>query len=372
MANDLALRFCKEFNLDGEVLSCKTFGGGHINGTNLLKIKQKDGEHTYVAQSINTYVFKNADAMMNNIGLVTTHIRNKIIASGRDPKRLVLNFLNTKNGKYYFIDDNGIYWRGYEFVDSSVSYDSTKDPAVLNAAGKAFGEFQIQLSDFDASLLVETIANFHNTRSRFADFKEAVKNDIAGRAASVKPEIEFALSHEDIACKLVDLLNEGKLPLRVTHNDTKSNNVLFDKDTNQPIAVIDLDTVMPGLAGYDFGDSIRFAANTAVEDEKDLSKVGLDLKLFEAYAEGFIGQVSNALTELEIMTMPDGALGITLEQYVRFLGDYLNGDTYFKIDYPEHNLDRSRCQMALAMDMEKKLLEMRKIVERVYKSVKNK
>lgn len=362
--------FSKKFGIKGKIVANEPFGGGIINNTYLMTTKHWGVTKRYVCQMINTNVFKDVDGMMGNITRVTKHIKNKLIAEGKDPARLVLSFLETKDGTPYFVDDNGKYWRGYEFIPDSVTYDATKDPKVLYSTGWAFGHFQIQLADFDASTTVETIPNFHNTRSRYADFKEAVKNDIAGRADSVKDEIAFILSKEEQACKLVDMLHEGKLPVRVTHNDTKSNNVLFDNETNEPIAVIDLDTVMPGLAAYDFADSIRFAANTAAEDEPDESKVHLDLTLFEAYANGFISQVAKALTEDEILTLADAVVSIAAEQCTRFLGDYLNGDTYFKVKRPGQNLDRTHCQMALLRDAEAKLPEMRKIVEKVYEANK--
>ena len=358
--------FAERFSIPGDIVSNEPFGGGIINNTFLMSVNDGGKLRRYICQTVNHNVFKNIEGMMNNIVLVTKHIRNKIIAEGRDPARLVLRFLETGDGTPFFIDDNGKYWRGYEFIADSITYDSTKDPQVLYNTGYAFGHFQIQLADFDATKIVETIPNFHNTRSRYADFKKAVSDDIAGRAASVKNEIDFILSEEERACKLVDMLNSGELPLRVTHNDTKCNNVLFDEKTLAPISIIDLDTVMPGLAAYDFADSIRFAANTAVEDEPDENKVHLDLSLFEAYANGFISQVAKALTETEILTLADAVFSITAEQCTRFLGDYLNGDTYFKVRRPNHNLDRSHCQIALLLDIDSKLPEMRKIVEKVY------
>lgn len=372
MSNTIALaeNFCKQFSIPGKIVSFELFGGGNINNTYLLTVDDGGAERRFISQMVNTNVFKNAEGMMNNISLVTKHVRNKIVESGRDPKRLVLQFLEVPAGTAYFYDDDHNFWRGYEFISNSVTYDSTKDPKVLRNTGFAFGQFQIQLADFDASTIIETIPNFHNTRSRYADFKKAVADDIAGRAASVKDEIEYVLSVEEKACKLVDMLHNGKLPLRVTHNDTKCNNVLFDEDSLDPISVIDLDTVMPGLAAYDFADSVRFAANTAVEDEPDESKVSFDLTLFEAYANGFISQVAKALTEDEITTLADAVFSITAEQCTRFLGDYLNGDTYFRVRRPGHNLDRSHCQIALAKDIESKLDTMREIVARIYEQYK--
>lgn len=372
MSNTIALaeNFCKQFSIPGKIVSFELFGGGNINSTYLLTIDDNGTERRFISQMVNTNVFKNAEGMMKNISLVTKHVRNKIVEAGRDPKRLVLQFLETSDGVSFFYDDEHKFWRGYEFISNSITYDSTKDPTVLRNTGFAFGQFQIQLADFDASSIIETIPNFHNTRSRYADFKKAVADDIAGRAVSVKDEIEYVLSVEEKACKLVDMLHNGKLPLRVTHNDTKCNNVLFDEDSLDPISVIDLDTVMPGLAAYDFADSVRFAANTAVEDEPDESKVSFDLTLFEAYANGFISQVAKALTEDEITTLADAVFSITAEQCTRFLGDYLNGDTYFRVRRPGHNLDRSHCQIALAKDIESKLDTMREIVARIYEQYK--
>lgn len=361
--------FCGKFSIPGEIISFEPFGSGIINDTYLLTVKS-DSKKRYIAQTVNLGVFKNAEAMMNNIISVTHHVRDKIIKTGSNPERLVLQFLETEDNIPYFYDSEGNFWRGYEFIENSVTYDTSDNIEVLKNAGTAFGRFQIQLSDFDASKIVEIIPDFHNTRARYSAFKEAVSNNTADRAEEIKSEIDYLLSAEDKACKLVDMLKTGDLPLRVTHNDTKCNNVLFDTVTNEPIAVIDLDTVMPGIASYDFGDSVRFIANTAAEDEPDISKVSFDLDLFKAYAEGFIGEVAAAWEEKEILTLADAVFSITAELATRFLADYLNGDTYFKINYPQHNLVRTRCQIALLKDIEKKENAMRDIILKIYNGKK--
>jgi len=244
----------------------------------------------------------------------------------------------------------------------SITYNTVKDPDILRNAGKAFGEFQMQLADFDIAQLYETIPNFHNTRKRYETFLTSVRENKAGRAEEVREEIEYLLSVQDLACKLTDLNAEGKLPLRVTHNDTKINNVLFHPEDNSAMVVIDLDTVMPGLIGHDFGDAIRFAANFVEEDCPDTEKAGVDLEVFRVFAEGFLSQTASTLTETEVETLALSCFVLTAELATRFLADYLDGDLYFNTKYPGHNLVRARCQIALAKDMLRKMPEMEKIV----------
>jgi Ser/Thr protein kinase RdoA (MazF antagonist) len=309
---------------------------------------------SFLVQNVNTYAFRNPVALMDNIDHVTEHIRNK------KPGKTALHFHHTADRKTYVIDGDN-FWRMTNYV-KSVTYNSVKDPAILCNAGKAFGEFQMDLSDFDSSRLYETIPNFHNTRKRYEAFIVAVEANKAGRVDEVREEIDYLLSVQDLACKLTDMHSEGKLPLRVTHNDTKINNVLFHPDDNSAMIVIDLDTVMPGLIGHDFGDAIRFAANYVEEDCKDYEKAGVDLDVFRAFAEGFLSQTANTLTEAEVDTLALSCFVLTAELATRFLADYLDGDLYFNIKSPDHNLVRTRCQIALAKDMLKHMDEMERIV----------
>ena len=348
---------CRVFKIEGDFIDYEIITIGNINNTYKVVYRGDDGsQNLYILQKINTYVFKDPKQIMSNVGLVTTHIKNK--RTGKPS----LHFHHTVNrDNYYF--DNG-YWRLCNYIDS-VTYDICNDPRILYCVGHAFGEFQMQLSDFDASGLYETIPDFHNTKKRLNKLFTDIETDEYGHAASVRPEIDYIRSVCDTACILSDMAERGEIPLRVTHNDTKTNNVLFDRNTREPLAVIDLDTVMPGLAMHDFGDAIRSAANTAAEDEKDLSKVSLDLDLFRAFAEGYISQTAGSLSDNEINTMALGALTITIELASRFLDDYLTGDKYFKVNYEGHNVDRTRCQLKLAQDMQNKFAEMNAIIKEI-------
>ena len=343
------------FSLNGEPVRCVPFGHGHINST--FKIETDTGCE-YVLQRINTYVFKDPIGLMNNAGAVTDFIRSRV-----DDPRAALHFLTTKDGQFCHEDEKGDFWRMYDFVDG-FCLDAPESEEDFYQSALAFGRFQSLLSEFPAETLVETIPNFHNTVDRYRQFRESVKADKAGRLESVRADVDFLLEREEKGSQLQQMRQAGILPLRVTHNDTKLNNVLLDKDTREPLCVLDLDTVMPGLSAYDFGDSIRFGAATAAEDEVDLSKMEMDLRLFEVYAKGFLKAAAN-LTEEEMKALPLGAYTITLEQATRFLKDYLDGDVYFKVAYPEHNLVRARTQIKLVADMEKKMDEMKAIVARV-------
>ena len=325
------------------------FGGGHINDTYLLT--REDGTQ-FVLQRINKNVFPDPPAVMENINRVTHHLRKRIRTVGGDPERETLRILKTASGEWGCIDANGDYWRAYTFVAKCMSYDLVENAEIFCESGRAFGRFMSMLDDFDAASLHETIARFHDTPKRFGDFRAAVENDAAGRADSVRDLIADALSREAFAGTLMNQLQNGELPLRVTHNDTKLNNVLIDENTGRAVCVIDLDTVMPGLCAYDFGDAIRFGASTAAEDEQDLSKVHFDMALYRAYAEGYLSEVRGALSAKEVDSLAYGARVITLEQAIRFLGDYLNGDIYFKTAYPEHNLVRARTQFKLLAEMD--------------------
>lgn len=336
---------------------CEPYGNGHINDTFLVV-----SERRYILQRMNTSIFKDPHGLMQNILGVTEHIRKKTADLGGDVERCSLTVVPTLDGSRYFKDSTDMYWRLYDFVEGTVTKERVENPNDFYTCAKAFGNFQQMLSDFDAEKLSEPIANFHNTPWRYENLMKAIEADKCGRLQSVLPEVDFAKKREEF-CKTLEKAREnGSLPLRVTHNDTKLNNILFDEVTAEPICVIDLDTVMPGYSVNDFGDSIRFGANTAAEDETDLTKVTLDLELFKTYAEGFIKGCAGSLTGTELELLPIGAMMMTLECGMRFLTDYLEGDTYFKIHRENHNLDRARNQFALVADMEKKLDEMRRIV----------
>lgn len=353
------------FDIKGEFVEYKQNTNGHVNSTFILKFKENEEIKKYVLQMISTDIFKNPEGLMSNIVGVTNHIRKKNEEMNTPwVDRCTLTFLPTTNGKYYYIDENNNCWRVYKFIDDVYTCNVIDNAEVFCNAGKSFGEFQNLLADYDINSLYDTIENFHNTVSRFADFKKAVQENLSGRLHNVKEEVEFAIAREKDTHILVDLIAEGKLPLRVTHNDTKLNNILFDNETDKGICIIDLDTVMPGLSLYDFGDSIRFGANTAAEDEKDVSKVSLDLDLYEAYVKGYLESAKDALTDLEKELLPFGAKLMTYECGIRFLMDYLNGDKYFHTDYDDHNLVRARTQFALVADMEKKMEQMKEITKK--------
>ena len=333
------------FRTEGTIIKCIPFGSGHINQTWLVVTNQP---HLYILQRVNTETFRDPVGLMNNILLVTGHLRKK----DPDPRH-VMTLVKLKDGRDYILNERKELWRLYEYVTGGVCLDRAETADDFRNSGKAFGTFQNRMADFPAEQLVETIPGFHDTPKRYQALHEAIREDLAGRAKDVQREIDFMLEREENAGLLQKMLKAEELPLRVTHNDTKLNNVMLDEKTREPLCILDLDTVMPGLAANDFGDSIRFGASTAEEDEKDLTKVHLDLDLYRAYAEGFLHACGDRLTAAERETMPDGARIITLENAVRFLTDYLNGDTYYHIERPEHNLDRTRTQMALTEEMEK-------------------
>ena len=339
------------FEIDGLPISCERYGNGHINQTYLLVTNRP---HLYILQKVNTRAFPNAVGLMNNIIGVTEHIRRLEGDGGQ-----VLTLVPTKQGEKYLLREGNELWRLYEFVTGSVCLERAETMDDFYQSGVAFGMFQRQLSDYPAHTLTEIIPGFHHTPRRYQALHRAIEADKMHRLDSVQDEVEFYLAREKDAGVLVDLLERGEIKLRVTHNDTKLNNVLLEQDSHQPLCVIDLDTVMPGLAATDFGDSIRFGASTAAEDEKDLRKVAMSLELFKAYSEGFLSVCRESLNETEIETLPEGAKLMTLECGVRFLTDYLEGDVYFHIARPEHNLDRARTQMTLVADMERKWSQMK-------------
>lgn len=355
----------KKFMVNGKRVVTEQLKNGHINCTFRITVENENNDFkVYVVQAINTYVFKNPFLVMDNIGAVTDHIKKKYSDCGQSSYRKVLDFLRTSDGKNYYSDDMGNFWRAYPFVHDSASYDLSNDPKVIYNTGLAFGKFQQLLADFPAEELGITIPDFHNTPKRMDDFFAAVEADPLGRCKDIAEEIEFFRSRRETACRLQRLLEEGKLPLRVTHNDTKCNNVLIDDETGEPLCVIDLDTIMPGLSVFDFGDAVRFACNTAAEDETDLSKVGLDLEMYDHFTHGFIGELKGFFGSVELENMAWGALIISIELASRFLKDHIEGDKYFRIHHENHNLERARNQIALAKDMEKKFDKMCEIVKK--------
>ena len=341
------------FPLDGTVTTCERYGCGHINETYLVVT---DRQHRYILQKINHHIFKDVPGLMHNVASVTEYLRRAIA----DPRR-VLTLVFTHDGSSFVSHEDGSFWRLYEFVEGSICLQTPETPEDFYQSAVAFGTFQQQLKDFPAATLNETIPNFHNTVDRYRIFHQVLEADVMGRAAEVQEEIAFVLAHEEEAGTLVRMLQAGELPLRVTHNDTKLNNVMLDDQTRTPLCVIDLDTVMPGLSAYDFGDSIRFGAATAAEDEQDLSKMVMDLERFRSFTEGFL-QACPDLTENEKKMLPMGAKLMTLECGVRFLTDYLDGDHYFAIHREKQNLDRCRTQFKLVADMEEKFSAMHEIV----------
>ncbi len=340
------------YGFEGILKSSEAFGNGHINDTYLLIYEQDGKETKYVLQKINKYVFHHPDELMENAVGVTAHLREKVKADGGNPEREVLRFVRAKNGLFYYLDVDGEYWRISYYIENTISRDVAESPEDLYVTGLAFGHFQSQLSDYPADTLFHTIPGFHDTRSRFERFQTVLKEDAAGRVKECASEISFILEREKLARYSMDSYDRGEIPLRVTHNDTKLNNLLIDKASGKAICVIDLDTVMPGFSMNDFGDAIRSGACTADEDEKDLSKVHCDLTLYEAFTRGFIEGCAGKLTPHETEILPMGALGITYEQALRFLTDYLEGDVYYKTAYPEHNLIRTRTQIKMVLEME--------------------
>lgn len=338
----------RKFRITGEVKTIEPYGEGHINVTMLVTTTEK----RYILQKMNTTIFPDSDGLMQNICSVTEHLCARGIET--------LTVVKTLSGESYLKGEDC--FRVYDFIEGTVTYQRVEDAGVFRNSGKAFGEFQNYLSEFDASKLTEIIARFHDTPKRFNDFLIALNADVKDRAKTCQKEIDFALARKDTFSKVVDGLKDGSIPLRVTHNDTKLNNILMDARTGEARAVIDLDTIMPGSMLYDFGDSIRFGASTANEDEKDLDKVHFDIRLFQAYAEGYVGAVKESITQKEAELLPYGAYLMTMECGMRFLTDYLQGDTYFATKYGEHNLVRARTQFQLASEMEMRIEEMQKMV----------
>ena len=342
-----------KFHIQGNAVSCREFGSGHINDT--YKVETDDG-HRYILQRINKFVFNNPVEVMQNVSAVTDFLRKTLNCPDE-----TLHFIRTDENLRYFVDENDDCWRCYEFADG-VCLEAPETEEDFYQSAIAFGRFQEMLSDFPADTLHETIPLFHNTVNRYRLFKEALDLDRVGRASTIAEEVEFIMEREEEAGTICRLLDSGELPLRVTHNDTKINNIMIDENTGKAVCVIDLDTVMAGSALYDYGDAIRFGANTAAEDEADTSKISLDLNLFREFTAGFLSEVGDLLTEEEIACLPLGIKVMTCELAMRFLTDYIDGDLYFRVKSPDHNLVRAHAQMKLLEDIESKNDEMNAII----------
>lgn len=347
LANDIK----NAFGIGGETVKAEAFGNGNINDTYLVYIQSGDSVARYIFQRVNRAVFTNPEDIAKNVSGVTTHIANKLrLAGEKDIERRVVKYYRNISGGYYHITESGDYWRVMSYIYDSVCFE-TADNTLLFNTGVAFGEFQRLLSDFPAETLCVTIPDFHNTPVRYAQLALAADADAFSRLCEVKAEYDYLLSQSENACRLCRLADSGAIPLRVVHNDTKCNNVMFDAKTGRNLAVVDLDTVMPGLIAYDFGDAVRFAANPGGEDCEDLSEVFLDTDAFAAFARGYVGQIRGSVSRFELDTLADGVLAVTLELAARFLTDYLCGDSYFKCKKERHNLIRARAQIALARDI---------------------
>lgn len=357
------LKIISEFNVEGNLLSCERYGEGHINETYLAELENNGVKTNFIVQKINNKLFKNVPALMENIRSVTEFNRAKILKKGGNPDRESLSIVYTKDGNtFYFDSESEGYFRVYKFITDAIAYQVVEKIEHFYQSAVAFGDFANLLAEFDASGLYEVIPDFHNTEKRFKDFEASLKADKFNRAKDVKKEIDFVLDRKEYCGRIVKLLRSGEMPTKVTHNDTKLNNVMLDSKTGKYVAVIDLDTIMPGSICYDFGDSIRFGCNPAAEDEKDLSKVNFDINLFEAYAKGYLSALGDGATQIEKDNLAFGAILMTYECGMRFLADYLDGDIYFRTHREGHNLDRARTQFKLIEDMEKLLPEMEKIV----------
>ena len=343
------------FRFEGVYLSAEEIQSGNINNTYHLSYKTREGKTTqYVLQRINNYAFKHPEQVMSNIVRVTNHLRANCAQLGLPPERSTLTVIETDQGKNMYVDGRGSCWRAYHFIDQARAYDRVEKPEHFYEAGVAFGAFQRLLADFPADEIYETIPDFHNTRKRFYTFVASVAEDRAGRVKDLEPEIDFFFERRKRMSKIVGMIEQGILPLRVTHNDTKINNVLIDTNTDKALCPIDLDTVMPGSVLYDYGDAIRFGASTAAEDEPDTEKIHLDMELFELFTKGFVSRTKGFLTIAEMENLPLGIEVMTCELAMRFLTDYMDGDLYFKVRSPEHNLIRARAQMKLLTDIESK------------------
>lgn len=356
------------FCFEGEYDSIKPITQGYINATYCVSFQLSANQtKRYILQSINTSIFQNPQQLMDNVEKITNHIKTKVLQEGGNPEREVLNIIPTKQGRNLYHDSNNRFWRAYQYIEQATAHQSITDLSLFTRCGKAFGKFQKQLSDFNASSLYEIIQGFHDTPRRYTHYCDIIEKNAVNRVSEVSEEIQFIKERENELSVIMNLIQNGTIPVRVTHNDTKLNNIMMDNETGEGICVLDLDTVMPGCGLFDFADSIRNGASTASEDEIDLSKVKLDLALFEAYAKGFLSETKDILNKTEIEHLVLATKLITLEQAIRFLGDYINGDTYYKIDRDKQNLDRARTQIKLVQEMEANFDEMKQIVAKYSK-----
>jgi len=363
--NDLQ-KMVTRFSVQGKAVSIEPINKGYINCTYKVETLSENGHiHQYILQRINTNVFPDVDALMHNFQLTTEHLSKHLQMPGKHGRGIVQRLRFTKNGELYYADASGA-WRMMTYFDDVYSLDIPDSPEVFYYAGVSFGRFMKAMSSVDASRVKEVIPNFHNTKSRYLDLEEAIAKDPVNRVAEVSEEIAFVRAHTDLFGKISEALESGRIPTRICHNDCNLNNILFDQTTHLPVAIIDLDTVMPSSPLYDYGDSMRIGTNTAKDDEKDLSKVSCDLNLYEKYARGYLEACGDILTKDELELLPYASLIITSEDGIRFLMDHINGDTYYRIDYLGQNLDRSRTQLKLLADMEKKLPEIREILQKIY------
>ena len=355
------------YDFPATLLGAVRYGQGHINDTFCVICQPQEGDAIrYILQGLSLAAFPRQDELMENFIGITSYLREKIIANGGDPMRETLSLVKTKDGKDYYTDATGKVWRLTPFIENTDCFQSAT-PELFEASARCFGRFQYMLQGYPAETLHEAIVNFHNTEDRFAKFEAALAADKLGRAKDVQEEIQFVLDRKADCSVALQALRDGKLPLRVTHNDTKLNNILIDRDTHEGICVIDLETTMPGLSMNDFGDSIRFGANHSKEDEKDLSKVNFDIELYEVFTRGFLEGAQGSLTPAELEYLPWGARLMTLECGIRFLTDYLDGDNYFRIHYADQNLDRTRTQFKLVKDMEEQFEAMAAVVAKYAK-----
>ncbi len=357
-----------QFQLSGRLLNSEPFGSGHINDTFSLTCDQNGTSVRYILQRINHEIFKNPVGLMENVVRVTSHIKEKLLGRGKtESAQRMVTVISTIDGQTCYEDSNGNYWRIYTFVENAKTYDTIDTPEQAYEAARMFGWFQNMLIDLPGGPLHETIPDFHNTPKRLQAFRQALDDDTCNRAKDIKPEIDFALEHAAICNVLLDLAAKGQIPVRVTHNDTKINNVMLDEKTDKGICVIDLDTVMPGLSLYDVGDMIRTATSPTEEDEIDVSKVKMRMEMFEALIRGFCEETRAFLTPAEKKHLAFSGKLITFEQYIRFLGDYIAGDVYYKINRPSQNLDRSRTQLKLIESIIEQEDQMNAVVEKILK-----
>ena len=352
------------FKFQGQYRSVSEVPSGNINTTYVLEYHDGQTPHLYILQHINTYVFKNPREVVSNISAVTGHLREALKRNHEDTARRVLELISTHDGGNLHEGAQGDVWRAYAYIDNARALDVVTTPFEMEQVGRGFGSFQRLLYDFPAQELFCPIPNFHHTLKRFYAFVRSVDEDRAGRVKHLHDEIEFMFEHRRMMGSIVKMLDEGIIPYRVTHNDTKSNNVMLDNETGKAICVIDLDTVMAGSSLYDYGDAVRFGASTAAEDEPDISKIALDMAKAEAFTRGFVEETNGFLSREELMNLPLGIKVLTCELAMRFLTDYIDGDVYFKVNSPDHNLVRARAQMALLRDIERKEAELQTMTEK--------